>query len=78
MGTFLTVVLVVLASAVCSWELGVSLCNHVLVGRRAFDFVCGHNAPLQLLPSFLLFIVVFSSLARAMWRRQRSGGQGVK
>ena len=65
------VLVLVFGAAICSWELAVGLCNHLLIGYQAFDFVCGHNAPLQLLPSFLLFLVVFSGIARLVWRSGR-------
>ena len=55
-------------AAIASWELGAYLCNHALVGKRSFDFVCGHNALNQLLPSFISFLVIFSLLAGRILR----------
>ena len=76
------VLIVVVASAACAWNLAASLCNHLLIDTRPFDFVCGHNAPLQLIPSFLLFLAVFSRLIPYIWRRasearSRSSGSDI-
>jgi len=57
-------------AAVSSWELGVYLCNYALIGRPDFDLVCGHNAPIQLLPSFLFFFVTFFPIASRIVRRR--------
>ena len=76
MKTVLLGLLVFVASAVCAWTVAVSLCNHLLLATRPFDFVCGHNAPLQLVPSFLLFLVVYSRLA--WWIKGRGSSAGSK
>ena len=59
---------VIVGAAICSWEPGVATCNHHLIGARAFDFVCGHNAPLQLVPSFAIFLFLFTAIARILRR----------
>jgi hypothetical protein len=70
----LFVLVVLVMSAVGAWIVAVSTCNHLLIGTRSFDFVCGHNAPLQLVPSFFLFLIVFSLLAQRIKSRRISSG----
>jgi hypothetical protein len=75
----LAVVLAVLVcAAICTWLLAVCLCNYALVNTRSFDFVCGHNAPYQLLPSFLIFVAIFSLLARWLFHGGRRAGPAAE
>lgn len=67
----LFVLAVVALAAISSFELAVALCNHLLINERAFDFVCGHNAPIQLAPSFILFALLYSCVGRVMMRAMR-------
>lgn len=71
------VLVVILSAALGAWLLAWNNCVNLLPGRSEFDYFCGHNALLQILPLFLLLLVVFSLLAGAIarrWRARRSAG----
>jgi hypothetical protein len=76
---FSTLLSIVLAG-ICAWFLALNTCLNLLNGFRAFDFLCGHNVLLQVLPLFVLFIVLFTVLSRILARRwsasSRPGGVG--
>lgn len=61
----------VLLSAGCAWLLAWSTCRGLFTGLRIFDFVCGHNVLFQVMPSFLVLLIVFSLLSRAIERGLR-------
>lgn len=66
MPMFIRVVVIFVLSGCCSWVLAWYSCTSFLVGLRLFDFICGHNAWLQMLPSFFVFAVTFSLLIHAV------------
>jgi hypothetical protein len=63
------------SAALGAWLLAWNNCVNILPGRREFDYFCGHNAPLQLVPLFVLLLVllifVFGAIARR-WKARRS------
>lgn len=74
-------VLVVLGTvalaAICAWFLAWNSCVNLLPGHRAFDFLCGHNAPLQIVPMFFLLLILFAFLSLIIsrrWKVRRSPG----
>jgi hypothetical protein len=73
MRALVRVVVIIVLSGFCSWLLAWYSCTSLLLGLRVFDFVCGHNTWLQMLPSFILFAVIFSVLVSAARGRIRRG-----
>jgi hypothetical protein len=62
---------ILVLSTICSWSLTWYSCVELLPGLRLFDFVCGHNSWLQMLPSFFLFATIFAILSALIGRRIR-------
>jgi len=46
-----------------AYLLASNLCTSVLLGSHTFDFLCGHNLYLQLIPEFLIFLAMVLFLA---------------
>jgi hypothetical protein len=59
---------ILVLSAICSWALAWYSCVGPLSGMRLFDFVCGHNSWLQMLPSFFIFATIFAILGGVIRR----------
>jgi hypothetical protein len=72
MSLLIRIAVTIVLSGCCSWTLAWYSCTSSLPGLRLFDFVCGHNAWLQMLPSFFVFAVIFSLLIRAANKRLKS------
>jgi hypothetical protein len=64
-------------SAICAWLLAWNNCLNLLPGHSGFDYFCGHNALLQVVPLFLLLLALFACLSGIVVRRKtrRSSGR---
>jgi hypothetical protein len=62
----------ILLAAIGAWLLAWNNCVNLLPGHRAFDYFCGHNALIQILPLFFLLLVAFILLSGAIARRWKA------
>lgn len=72
MKLFAVILAVPTCAAASAWMLAIFLCNHALADPLALAAVCGHNAIMQLLPSFLIFLMLFGAVGRRVMRAGRS------
>ena len=70
-------VLTIALAAACAWFSALGTCSNLLSGARAFDFFCGHNVLLQVIPLFVLFTVLFTVLSRVLARRWGGSGKAA-
>jgi uncharacterized membrane protein YhaH (DUF805 family) len=64
-------------AAICAWLLAWNSCLNLLPGHSGFDYFCGHNALLQVVPLFFLLLVIFAFLSGIIvrrWKNSRSTG----
>jgi hypothetical protein len=54
---------IICLAAICAWLLAWNNCLNLLPGHRGFDYFCGHNALLQVVPLFFLLLVIFAVLS---------------
>ncbi len=67
-------------AAICAWLLAWNNCVNLLPGHLEFDYFCGHNAPLQLVPLFFLLIALFAFLYGIVvrrWKARRSSSESA-
>jgi uncharacterized membrane protein YhaH (DUF805 family) len=65
-------------AAICAWLLAWNNCLNLLPGHSGFDYFCGHNALLQVVPLFFLLLVLlafFSGIIVRRWKTRRSSGK---
>jgi uncharacterized membrane protein YhaH (DUF805 family) len=65
-------------AAICAWLLAWNNCLNLLPGHSGFDYFCGHNALLQVVPLFFLLLVLFaffSGIIVRRWKMRRSSGR---
>jgi hypothetical protein len=59
-------------AAICACLLAWNNCVNLLPCHRGFDYFCGHNAPLQLVPLFVILLALFAFLSWIVARRWKA------